>query len=220
VLITHAACLRAGDVVAGYLRLRPDGRQLVVLPLFHGNGRFYSTMSALVTGASIGLAPRFSASRWSERAAVMEATVASLFAAPVRMYFEGRWGGSMERDPDAAGLAEAGMLLAAVASASPPAGDPRDGGGARPAGVAGPDLLSETVVARYALDRDEMIAEVLGGAAREYRKRGFYTEKAKEFAAAYGEPRDAWLRRSDVARAFFIASGRRLLPEEADWMRT
>ncbi len=85
VLITHAAYLHVGDVVAGHLRLRPDDRQLVVLPLFHGNAQYYSSMSAFVTGASIALSPRFTASRWSEQARVMDATVASLFAAPIRM---------------------------------------------------------------------------------------------------------------------------------------
>lgn len=85
VLISHAAYLHVGDVVAGHVRLRPDDRQLIVLPLFHGNAQYYSTMSALVTGASVALAPKFSASRWSEQAAAMEATVASLFAAPIRM---------------------------------------------------------------------------------------------------------------------------------------
>lgn len=85
VLVTHAAYLHAGHVVAQHVRLRPDDRQLVVLPLFHGNAQYYSTMSALVTGASVALAPRFSASRWSEQAETMGATVASLFAAPVRM---------------------------------------------------------------------------------------------------------------------------------------
>ncbi|MGH9057604.1 MAG: AMP-binding protein [Acidimicrobiales bacterium] len=85
VVITHSAYLHVGDMVADHLRLRPDDRQLVVLPLFHGNAQYYSTMSALVTGASIALVPRFSASRWSEQAAVLKATVASLFAAPIRM---------------------------------------------------------------------------------------------------------------------------------------
>jgi crotonobetaine/carnitine-CoA ligase len=85
VLVTHAAYLNAGDVVAGHIRLRPDDRQLIVLPLFHGNAQYYSTMSALVTGASIGLAPRFTASRWSAQAVALRATVASLFAAPIRM---------------------------------------------------------------------------------------------------------------------------------------
>lgn len=85
VIVTHSAYLHVGDVVAGHLRLRPDDRQLIVLPLFHGNAQYYSTMSALVSRASIALTPRFSASRWSEQAALLEATVASLFAAPIRM---------------------------------------------------------------------------------------------------------------------------------------
>jgi crotonobetaine/carnitine-CoA ligase len=85
VMVTHAAYLHVGDAVAGHLRLRPDDRQLIVLPLFHGNAQYYSTCSALVTGASIALAPRFSASRFSAQAAAMGATVASLFAAPIRM---------------------------------------------------------------------------------------------------------------------------------------
>ncbi|GAA4712225.1 class I adenylate-forming enzyme family protein [Phytohabitans rumicis] len=85
VQITHAAYLAVGDAVADHVRLRPDDRFLVVLPLFHGNAQYYCSMSALVTGASIALAPRFSASRWSEQAAVLGATVASLFAAPIRM---------------------------------------------------------------------------------------------------------------------------------------
>ena len=85
VLVTQAAYLHVGEVVAQHLRLRPEDRQLVVLPLFHGNAQYYSTMSALVTGASIALAGRFSASRWSEQASRLGATVASLFAAPIRM---------------------------------------------------------------------------------------------------------------------------------------
>ena len=85
VLVTHAAYLNVGDAVANHLRMRPDDRQLIVLPLFHGNAQYYSTMSAFVTGASVALAPRFSASRWSEQAAATGATVASLFAAPMRM---------------------------------------------------------------------------------------------------------------------------------------
>ena len=85
VLVTHAAYLHAGDVVAAQLRVRPHDRQLIVLPLFHGNAQYYSTMSALVSGASIALAPRFSASRWSAQTTALGATVASLFAAPIRM---------------------------------------------------------------------------------------------------------------------------------------
>lgn len=85
VLITHAAYLHAGEVVAQHVRLRPDDRQLIVLPLFHGNAQYYSTMSAVVTGASIALTERFSASRWAAQADRLAATYGSLFATPIRM---------------------------------------------------------------------------------------------------------------------------------------
>lgn len=69
-------------------------------------------------------------------------------------------------------------------------------------------------------DPDQMIEEIFNEETRKYRKRGFYTDKAKEFAASHDEPRSAQLRRSNVIRAFFIANGRRLLPETPDWMTT
>lgn len=90
VIVSHAAYLHCGDAVAGHLRVRPDDRMLVVLPLFHGNGQYYSTMPALVTGASVAVTPRFSASRFSEQAHLLGATTASLFAAPIRMLLAAR----------------------------------------------------------------------------------------------------------------------------------
>ncbi|MGE5293053.1 MAG: hypothetical protein ACM3ML_38895 [Micromonosporaceae bacterium] len=75
--------------------------------------------------------------------------------------------------------------------------------------------------ARYvSRDPDVMIAEVFDQQTHKYRKRGFYTDKAREFAATYDEPRNAQLQRSNIIRAFFIANGRRLLPEVPDWMRS
>ena len=85
VLVTHANYLCAGETVAGAVRLTPADRQLCVLPLFHGNAQYYSTMSALVAGASVALMARFSASRYFDQAIAHRCTVASLFAAPIRM---------------------------------------------------------------------------------------------------------------------------------------
>ncbi len=85
VLITQAAYLHVGDAIAEHVRLQPIDRMMIVLPMFHGNAQYYSSMSAIVTGASIALTPRFSASRWSQQATLLSATVASLFAAPMRM---------------------------------------------------------------------------------------------------------------------------------------
>jgi carnitine-CoA ligase len=85
VLITHANYLHAGRVVAHHLEIERGDRWLIVLPLFHANAQYYSIMSALVAGASAAVMPRFSASRWGQQAARHRATLASLFAAPIRM---------------------------------------------------------------------------------------------------------------------------------------
>ncbi len=85
VLVTHANYLAVGAAVASHLAMTARDRWLVALPLFHANAQYYCTMSALVAGASIVLAPRFSASSWSRQAADHGATLGSLFAAPVRM---------------------------------------------------------------------------------------------------------------------------------------
>ena len=85
VRVTHANYVFAGESVAAGLGLVPDDRFLVVLPLFHANAQYYSVMSALVTGATVVLASRFSASGWVDTAIRHQATVASLFAAPIRM---------------------------------------------------------------------------------------------------------------------------------------
>ncbi len=85
VLITNANYIYVGETVGKGERLGPDDRQIVVLPLFHVNAQYYSTMSALVAGASMALMERFSASRYFDQAIRHEATVGSLFAAPMRM---------------------------------------------------------------------------------------------------------------------------------------
>lgn len=85
VRVTHANYVFAGEVVASALRMRPDDRVLIVLPLFHANAQYYTTMSVLVTGATLILARRFSASRFAEQAIAHGATLSSLFSAPMRM---------------------------------------------------------------------------------------------------------------------------------------
>ena len=85
VLVTNANYIYAGETVANAIRLSSGDRHLVVMPLFHGNAQYYSTMSALVAGASLVLLPRFSASAFFDRAIAHGCTVSSLFAAPIRM---------------------------------------------------------------------------------------------------------------------------------------
>ena len=85
VMVTGANYVAAGRAVAQQLSIGPDDRWLVALPLFHANAQYYCTMSALVAGASVALVPRFSASGWGRQARELDATLGSLFAAPIRM---------------------------------------------------------------------------------------------------------------------------------------
>ena len=85
VVVTHANYLVAGEFVARHLRIRSEDRWLVVLPMYHANAQYYSVMSAIVSGASMAVLPRFSATRWGEQARRHRATLGSLFAAPIRM---------------------------------------------------------------------------------------------------------------------------------------
>ncbi|HVO53229.1 MAG TPA: AMP-binding protein [Solirubrobacterales bacterium] len=85
VIVTHANYVYAGEVVAKAFALRPEDRLIVALPLFHANAQYYSTMGALSAGATIVLLPRFSASCFVDQCRRHRATVASLFAAPIRM---------------------------------------------------------------------------------------------------------------------------------------
>ena len=85
VQITHANYIFTGEVMSKSIRLTPNDRQFIVLPLFHGNAQYYSTMSALIVGGSIAITERFSASRYFKQAKRLGVTVGSLFAAPIRM---------------------------------------------------------------------------------------------------------------------------------------
>ncbi|MCB5912114.1 hypothetical protein [Streptomyces pinistramenti] len=65
---------------------------------------------------------------------------------------------------------------------------------------------------------DQMIAEIFNEETRKYRKRGFYSDRVKEFSAALDGPRNRQLFRGNVIRSFFIANGRRIPPEQPDWI--
>lgn len=63
------------------MHLQPDDRLFVVLPLFHVNGLFYSLGGALAAGASLLIAPKFSASSFWRTVADGGATVVNIIAA-------------------------------------------------------------------------------------------------------------------------------------------
>ncbi|MGG0658515.1 AMP-binding protein [Rummeliibacillus pycnus] len=85
VQVTNANYIYAGELLSKSINLNENDRPFIVLPLFHGNAQYYSTMSALVVGASIALTEKFSASRYFKQAKALGGTIGSLFAAPIRM---------------------------------------------------------------------------------------------------------------------------------------
>jgi long-chain acyl-CoA synthetase len=63
-LLSHANMLSAGRAVAQSLALTPADRVLSSLPLYHINGQCIATVAPLVSGGSIVMPHRFSASQW------------------------------------------------------------------------------------------------------------------------------------------------------------
>ncbi len=85
VALTQASYRHVAEVMAGLAGLEPEHRWYVCLPLFHANAQYYCFASAIAVGASVALTARFTASGWAHEVAALEATHASLFAAPIRM---------------------------------------------------------------------------------------------------------------------------------------
>jgi crotonobetaine/carnitine-CoA ligase len=85
VLLTHANYLYGGEVMSKAMRVGPADRHLIVLPLFHAGAQLHAFLPTLLAGGSVALMERFSATRFVEQAIRHEATLAALFAAPIRM---------------------------------------------------------------------------------------------------------------------------------------
>jgi crotonobetaine/carnitine-CoA ligase len=85
VLLTHANYIYGGEVMAKAMRVLPSDRHLVVLPLFHAGAQLHACLPMLLAGGSVALMERFSATRFVDQAIRHEATLAALFAAPIRM---------------------------------------------------------------------------------------------------------------------------------------
>ncbi len=85
VLLTHANYLYGGEALSKAMRVGPADRHLIVLPLFHAGAQLHAFLPMLLAGGSIALVERFSATRFVEQAIRHEATLAALFAAPIRM---------------------------------------------------------------------------------------------------------------------------------------
>lgn len=74
VVLSHQSYLAAGHQMAGAIGITREDRIMICLPLFHANPQFYALMPSLITGASIALVPRFSASDFWDAAVRLRAT--------------------------------------------------------------------------------------------------------------------------------------------------
>ncbi len=94
-MCAHAGYLATGRETARILDLTGGDRIFVYLPLFHTNPQMYALMGALTAGASLAIAPRFSAGAFFEDARRLGATgctfvgtvlaiLAARYGAPVR----------------------------------------------------------------------------------------------------------------------------------------
>ncbi len=85
VLLTHANYIYGGEAMSKAMRVGPGDRHLIVLPLFHAGAQVHAFIPMLLCGGSVALMERFSATHFVEQAIRHEATLAALFAAPIRM---------------------------------------------------------------------------------------------------------------------------------------
>ena len=85
VRISQAAFINAGHAIAAGIGFTPQDRNFAALPLFHVISLCYPLMTALVTGGSIALADRFSASNYLKQVTTAGATVGWLAITPLRM---------------------------------------------------------------------------------------------------------------------------------------
>ncbi len=103
VLHSHASLLAGGWNSAVAHRLTPADRALCVLPLYHINGLCVTLMAPLVSGGSVVVCDRFSASRFWEECATQEVTWFSVVPTIVSHLLHGASG------PDAATRARIGF---------------------------------------------------------------------------------------------------------------
>ncbi|MCC6196287.1 MAG: AMP-binding protein [Burkholderiales bacterium] len=85
VMHSQRSMIMAGEYFVERLHLQPEDRMLCILPFFHINGLLYSLFGAAAAGATLIVAPRFSASTFWAFARQMRATEVNIIAAVGRI---------------------------------------------------------------------------------------------------------------------------------------
>ena len=65
---------------------------------------------------------------------------------------------------------------------------------------------------------NEMVEELFDPGTRRYRRRGFYTDRIREFSTQVPGSWAQQTARGNVVRSFFIANGYRIPPERPPWL--
>ena len=70
------------------VRLTDDDVRMTAFPLFHGQAKFFSVLSAMLVGAELVLYRRFSAAAWLERVQASQATVTNFVSGTMSMVWQ------------------------------------------------------------------------------------------------------------------------------------
>jgi acyl-CoA synthetase (AMP-forming)/AMP-acid ligase II len=95
VVHSHASLLAGGWTTAIAHALTPEDRGYCVLPIYHINGLCVSVMGSLVSGGSLAVASKFSASRFWDQLSGSSATWFSV----VPTFISHLWHGQADPDP-------------------------------------------------------------------------------------------------------------------------
>jgi len=85
VMLTNANFVYGSEIFRAATGLRREDRHLIALPLYHSAAQCHALWPSVITGCSVSILSRFSASRFFEQATTHGGTMAALFGAPLRM---------------------------------------------------------------------------------------------------------------------------------------
>lgn len=88
VMFSHGNLMTAADTAVRYFGWTKADRYLHHFPLFHANGGLYGIAPAIVSGASIAVTPKFSASKFGELLVANQATFVAVNSTHIKMILQ------------------------------------------------------------------------------------------------------------------------------------
>lgn len=109
--LTNQSYVMAGERLARNSGFLTSDRHFLCTPFFHTNGQLYLAVPPFITGGSLALVPRFSASGYFRSARELGATVSSMVAPPLRMALRRAVDSGVAVDPGDLRLIQYGMTM-------------------------------------------------------------------------------------------------------------